>query len=63
MTGQIEFYDEPSAWGIILGADGRLYVVRGNHIQTPPPRVGEPVAFEPHETPGGLRAVAVRRLR
>ena len=30
MTGRIEFYDEPTAWGVILGEDGRVYVVRGS---------------------------------
>jgi cold shock CspA family protein len=62
MHGQIKFYDEPSAWGIILGDDGALYVVRGARIPGPPLRVGERVAFEPRPAPGGPRAAAVRRV-
>ena len=63
MDGQIKFYDESSAWGVIVGDDGTLYVVRGSQLPSPPLKVGERVAFEPQEAPGGPRASAVRRLR
>jgi hypothetical protein len=61
ITGSMTFYDEPTAWGVILGDDGRLYVVRGSHIVAPPPRAGDKVAFEPRKTSGGLHAVDVRK--
>ena len=61
MTGYMTFYDEPSAWGLIMGDDERIYVVRGNHVLGAAPRVGEKVRFEPDEQGRGLRAVAVRR--
>ena len=63
MTGYMRFYDEPTAWGLILGDDERLYVVRGSHMLDPAPRVGEKVRFEPQETGRALKAVAVRRIR
>ena len=63
MDGQIKFYDESTAWGLIVGDDGTLYVVRGSQIPNPPLQVGERVAFEPQAAPGGPRASAVRRLR
>src|SRR3981189_2777576 len=28
-TGRIEFYDRPTAWGLIVGDDQDLYVIRG----------------------------------
>ena len=63
MDGQIKFYDESTAWGVIVGDDGGLYVVRGARLPGPPLQVGERVAFEPQPAPGGPRASAVRRLR
>ncbi len=63
VTGRVKFYDEPTAWGLILGDDGGLYAVRGNRLPGPPLRIGEQVRFEPQPAPGGLRAAAVRRLR
>ena len=63
MDGQIRFYDEPTAWGIILGDDGGLYVIRGGQLPGPPLQVGERVVFEPQPAPGGPRATAVRRVR
>ncbi len=62
MDGQIKFYDEPTAWGIILGDDGALYVVRGARIPGPSLQVGDRVVFEPRPAPGGPRASAVRRV-
>lgn len=62
MDGQIKFYDEPTAWGIILGDDGALYVVRGTRIPGSPLQVGDRVAFEPRPAPGGPRASSVRRV-
>src|SRR5207253_2637676 len=38
VDGQIKFYDESTAWGIILGDDGGLYVVRGTLRSAPPCR-------------------------
>jgi cold shock CspA family protein len=63
INGQIEFYDEDSAWGLIRGGDGHLYDLRGVQLAGPAPRVGEKVLFEPQPASGGPRAVAVRRLR
>jgi cold shock CspA family protein len=63
VTGQVKFYDEATAWGLILGSDGCLYVVRGNRLPGPPLRVDEHVLFEPQPAPGGPRASGVRRLR
>jgi len=62
MTGRIEFYDEPTAWGVILGEDGRVYVVRGSRTPAAAPRAGDTVMFEPRDTTTGLRADAVRRV-
>ena len=62
MYGQVKFYDEPTAWGLILGVDGDLYAVRGR-LPGPPLEVGEQVLFEPQAAPGGPRAAAVRRLK
>ena len=62
MTGRIEFYDEPTAWGVILGEDGRVYVIRGSRAPGTAPRVGDTVIFEPRTTTTGLRADAVRRV-
>jgi hypothetical protein len=63
VTGEVRFYDEIAAWGVIRGADGALYVVNGNRIMGPPLRVGERVLFEPQPAQGGPRAAGVRRLR
>ena len=63
MVGQIKFYDDSTAWGVILGADGGLYAIRGTQLSGPPPEVGERVIFEPQPAPGGPRAAAVRRVR
>ena len=63
MVGQIRFYDQSTAWGVIQGADGGLYAVRGAHLSGPPLQVGERVVFEPQPAPGGPRAPAVRRIR
>jgi len=60
MTGHMKFYDEPSAWGVIVGEDGQLYVVRGTHVLGPRPGAGDRVTFEPRKTAGGLRAIGVR---
>jgi len=61
MTGQVEFYDETCAWGLIRGDDGRLYDLRGPQLPGPPPRQGDRVLFDPQVAPGGPRAQAVRR--
>jgi len=61
MTGSLTFYDEPSAWGLIMGEDDRVYVVRGSQVLGVPPRVGDKVRFEPDQQGRGLRALAVRR--
>ncbi len=63
MDGLIKFYDESTAWGVILGADGGLYAVRGARLNGPPFQIGERVVFEPQPAPGGPRATAVRRIR
>jgi cold shock CspA family protein len=62
MTGEMTFYDKPTAWGLIAGDDGRLYVVRGDQVLGPSPQVGEKVCFEALDTTTGLRAVGVRRI-
>ncbi|HYB43721.1 MAG TPA: hypothetical protein VEL75_18225 [Candidatus Methylomirabilis sp.] len=62
MDGQIKFYDESTAWGVILGTDGRLYGVRGSR-GGPPLEIGERVVFEPQPAPGGPRAAELRRFR
>ena len=59
-TGRIEFYDRPTAWGLILGDDQELYVVRGRDARGALPRVGERVAFEPQTVTDGKRAAEVR---
>jgi cold shock CspA family protein len=61
MTGQVEFYDETCAWGLIRGDDGHLYDLRGAQFPGPPPRLGDRVLFDPQPAPGGPRALAVRR--
>jgi cold shock CspA family protein len=64
MRGQVKFYDATTAWGLVLGDDGKLYGVTGAR---PPDAAalteGEYVLFEPQAAPGGPRAAAVRRLR
>jgi cold shock CspA family protein len=62
MNGLVKFYDEPTGWGLIVGDDGALYMLRGGQLADAAPRVGERVAFEPQTGVGGLRAAAVRRL-
>ena len=62
MNGVVKVSDEPSAWGLSVGDDGALYVLRGAQLPGPPPRVDEPVVFEPQPAPGGLRASGVRRI-
>ncbi len=59
-TGRIEFYDRPTAWGLIMGDDQELYVVRGRDGRGMMPRVGERVAFEPQTAGDGKRAAEVR---
>lgn len=59
-TGRIEFYDRPTAWGLIMGDDQELYVVRGRDGRGMVPRVGERVAFEPQTAGDGKRAAEVR---
>ena len=61
VVGQIKFYDESTAWGVIQGADGGLYAMRGDQLAGPPPVVGDRVVFEPQPAPGGPRATAIRR--
>jgi len=59
-TGRIEFYDRPTAWGLIVGDDLDLYVVRGRDGRGVAPRVGERVSFEPQPGADGKRATEVR---
>jgi cold shock CspA family protein len=59
-TGRIEFYDRPTAWGLIIGDDQDLYVVRGRDGRGAAPRVGERVSFEPQSGGDGKRAAEVR---
>jgi len=59
-TGRIEFYDRPTAWGLIMGDDQELYVVRGRDGRGTALRVGERVSFEPPTAPDGKRAAEVR---
>jgi hypothetical protein len=61
VIGKLKFYDEATAWGLIVGDDGGLYGVRGSQLPGPPPRVGEVLLFESQPAPGGPRAIAVRR--
>ena len=61
-TGRIEFYDRPTAWGLIIGDDQDLYVVRGRDGRGAAPRVGERVSFEPQTGTDGKRATEVRLL-
>lgn len=59
-TGRVEFYDRPTAWGLIVGDDQDLYVIRGRDGRGAAPRVGERVSFEPHPGTDGKRATEVR---
>lgn len=61
LAGELRFYDEATAWGVIAGEDGRFYVLRARRLATPPLSAGVRVLFDPVVTPGGLRATAVRR--
>ena len=63
ISGQVEFYDEPSGWGLIRGDDGRLYDLRASQLAGPLPRVGDRVLFEPQAASGGPRATGVRRIK
>jgi cold shock CspA family protein len=62
MHGEVKFYDEATAWGLVLGDDGALYVVRGSRVPGAPLAVGERVLFDPQPARGGPRAAALRRL-
>jgi cold shock CspA family protein len=59
-TGRIEFYDRPTAWGLIIGDDQDLYVIRGRDGRGTSPRVGERVSFEPQSSTDAKRATEVR---
>ena len=59
-TGRIEFYDRPTAWGLIVGDDQDLYVIRARDGRGVTPRVGERVSFEPQPGTDGKRATEVR---
>jgi hypothetical protein len=61
-TGRIEFYDRPTGWGLIMGDDQELYVVRGRDGRGLAPRVGERVSFEPQLVSDSKRAAEVRLL-
>jgi cold shock CspA family protein len=63
VIGRIKFYDESTAWGIIQGADGGLYAMRGDQLAGPRPEIGDRVVFEVQPAPGGPRAIAIRRTR
>ena len=62
VDGHVTFYDESTAWGVILGDDGGLYAVRGTLLSGPPLQVGDRVVFEPRPAPGGPRAAGVQRV-
>src|SRR5262245_10171095 len=62
ITGQVEFYDDSSAWGLIRGEDGILYDLRGGQMAGPAPRVGDRVTFDPQDVPGAPRAGNVKRI-
>ncbi|HYB71418.1 MAG TPA: hypothetical protein VEH80_12120 [Candidatus Bathyarchaeia archaeon] len=62
-TGQIAFFDRPTAWGLIMGDDQELYVIRGRDGSGLWPRVGERVSFESQSTPDGKRAAEARLVR
>jgi hypothetical protein len=59
-TGRVEFYDRPTAWGLIVGDDQDLYVVRGPGGRSAGLRVGERVSFEPEPRTDSKRAPEVR---
>jgi cold shock CspA family protein len=63
MRGQVKFYDRTTAWGLVLGDDGKLYGVTGARTPDTALTEGEYIFFEPQAAPGGPRAAAVRRLR
>jgi hypothetical protein len=62
MTGRLRFYDVPTAWGVVVGDDGHLYMMQGQPTSGVPVRVGERVRFEPVTGRGGPRATGVQRL-
>ena len=59
-TGRIEFYDRPTAWGLIIGDDQDLYVIRGRDGRGGAPRGGERVSSAPQAATDGKRATEVR---
>ena len=59
-TGRVEFYDRATAWGLIVGDDQDLYVIRGRDGRGVAPRVGERVSFEPRPGADDKRATEVR---
>ena len=61
MTGQVTFLDQPTGWGLVLGDDGRVYVLRRRDVQGPPLVAGDHVSFEPFGSPRGLLALGVQR--
>ena len=61
MKGSVESYDRTRRYGFIRGADGFRYVVHLTDIARPPLDPGEPVVFQPRNTPRGRKAVKVRR--
>jgi len=63
VIGQIKFYDESTAWGLIQGVDGALYAMRGDQLVGSRPEIGDRVVFEVQPAPGGPRAIAIRRSR
>ena len=62
MTSNVRFYDPSTAWGVIAGDDGILYMMDGDQLPVPPPREGERVRFDSVGGPGGPRAARVQRL-
>lgn len=61
-TGRLRFYDGPTAWGVIVGDDGDLYMVQGRDVLGTPLREGERVRFAPVRRAGGLCATRVQRV-
>src|SRR5215813_6311795 len=57
MTGRLRFYDIPTAWGVVVGDDGHLYMLQGQPTSGAPLRVGERVRFEPSTGPGVVIAM------
>jgi cold shock CspA family protein len=61
-TGRLRFYDGPTAWGLIVGDDGHLYMLHGRDVLGTPLREGERVRFAPVRRAGGLSAIRVQRV-